>query len=134
MLSQSACLSLAYASLFEASHDPGALMGRAPLLVSGDPFFTVSYDLGFTTCYDIGEYQTLTRSANDHGAAGLFAAWGDNRNSWIGPVGSAEPVERATPAPNASAERSSVPTFPGSATRQSASVTGRVPRGRSSRR
>ena len=52
----------------------------------------------------------------------------------FGPVGSAQPSDSATPAPNASAARSSVPTFPGSATCQSASVTGRVPRGRSSRR
>src|SRR5207248_4108076 len=52
----------------------------------------------------------------------------------FGPVGSAQPSDNATPAPNASAARSSAPTLPGSATRQSANVTGRVPRVRSSRR
>ena len=38
------------------------------------------------------------------------------------PSGSAQPSESATAAPNASAARSSVPMFPGSETRQSASV------------
>ncbi len=37
-------------------------------------------------------------------------------------MASAQPAESAIPAPKASAERSSVPTFPGSATCQSASV------------
>jgi hypothetical protein len=50
------------------------------------------------------------------------------------PLGSAQPSDSATPAPNASAARSSVPTLPGSPTCQSASVTGRTPRGRSRRR
>src|SRR5581483_10390210 len=54
--------------------------------------------------------------------------------SALGPVRSAQPAESATPAPNPSAARSSVPTFPGSATCQRASVAGRTPRGRSSRR
>ena len=49
----------------------------------------------------------------------------------FGPAGSAQPSESAMPAPNASAARSSVPTLPGSPTRQSASVTALVPRGRS---
>ena len=51
------------------------------------------------------------------------------------PVGSAQPSESATEAPNASAVRISVPTFPGSATCQSASATGRCSHaGRSARR
>ena len=50
--------------------------------------------------------------------------------SAFGPVGSAQPAERRTKAgPSASAARRSVPTFPGSETRQSASPTGsQVPR------
>ena len=52
----------------------------------------------------------------------------------FGPVGSAQPSDSATPAPKASAARSSVPTLPGSPTCHSASVSGRMPRGRSSRR
>ena len=51
-----------------------------------------------------------------------------------GPSGSAHSGDSETAAPNASAVRTSVPTFPGSVTRQSASVTSRVPTGRSSRR
>ena len=55
--------------------------------------------------------------------------------SALGPVGSAQPSDSATAAPNASAVRISVPTLPGSARRQSASVTGRASAaGRSSRR
>ena len=50
-----------------------------------------------------------------------------------GPSGSAHSGESATPAPNASAVRSSVPTFPGSATCQSASTTSRAAVGRSAR-
>ena len=50
--------------------------------------------------------------------------------SAFGPVGSAQPSDSATAAPNASAVRISVPTFPGSATRQSASVAGRGSAGR----
>ena len=50
-----------------------------------------------------------------------------------GAVGSAQSAERATAAPNASAVRSNVPTFPGSATRQSARTTSRSPTGRSFR-
>src|SRR3954447_1232008 len=41
----------------------------------------------------------------------------------LGPNGSAQPSESITPAPNASAERSSVPTLPGSDTRHSARAT-----------
>ena len=55
--------------------------------------------------------------------------------SAFGDVGSAHWSDRHTAAPNASAVRISVPTFPGSASRQSASVAGRSAHpGRSSRR
>ena len=53
--------------------------------------------------------------------------------SALGPTGSAQPSESATAAPNASADRMSVPTFPGSATCQRPRTTSRAPVGRSSR-
>ena len=49
--------------------------------------------------------------------------------SAFGPVGSAQPRDSATDAPNASAARRIVPRFPGSATRQSESESGSTPRG-----
>ena len=54
--------------------------------------------------------------------------------SAFGPVGSAQPGESATEAPNASAARRIVPRLPGSPTRQSESDTGSTPRGSESRR
>ena len=55
--------------------------------------------------------------------------------SAFGEVGSAQPGDSATAAPNASAVRISVPTLPGSESRHSASVAGRsLQPGRSSRR
>jgi hypothetical protein len=57
------------------------------------PTSTTNFDRTITTCYDIGEYQTLVRQGAGNGNANgsLFAAWGDNRNTWIGPVGSPAP-------------------------------------------
>ena len=80
---------------------------------------------------------------------GLFAAEGEDlvdaaraagiepalARSAFGEVGSAQPSDSATAAPNASAVRISVPMFPGSRSRQRASVTARSSQvGRSSRR
>ena len=61
------------------------------------------------------------------GASGTRKIAPADARSAFGPVGSAQPAESATPAPNASAVRSSVPTLPGIATCQSASVSGRAP-------
>lgn len=48
-----------------------------------------NYDRTVTTCYDIGEYQALTRSRrHDDDDNGVFAAWGDNRQTWLSPLGS----------------------------------------------
>ena len=71
------------------------------------------------------------RGASSNGASGTRKIAPADARSAFGPVGSAQPAESATPAPNASAVRSSVPTLPGSPTCQSASVSGRAPRGRS---
>jgi len=48
---------------------------------------TTNYDRAIASCYDIGEYQTLaaSRGEDDEGA---FAAWGDNRRTWVSPPGS----------------------------------------------
>src|SRR4051794_41946915 len=71
------------------------------------------------------------RGASSNGASGTRKIAPAEARSAFGPVGSAQPAERATPAPNASAVLSSVPTFPGSPTCHSASVSGRAPRGKS---
>ena len=48
-----------------------------------------NYDRTVTTCYDIGEYQALTQSRrHDDDDNGVFAAWGDNRQTWLSPLGS----------------------------------------------
>ena len=63
-----------------------------PFPVPGDPFFTVSYDLGFTTCYDIGEYQSIgvsRRPGDDSGP--IVATWGDNSRIWKSPSDSTAP-------------------------------------------
>ena len=65
------------------------------------------------------------RHAEDRARRGAQRA----RPGRIGATGDSD-----TPAPNASAVRSSVPTFPGSETCQSASTTSRAPTGRSARR
>ena len=63
-----------------------------PFPVPGDPFFTVSYDLGFTTCYDIGEYQSIGVSRRPGDESGpIVAAWGDNRRIWKSPSDSTAP-------------------------------------------
>ncbi|HET7403092.1 MAG TPA: sialidase family protein [Usitatibacter sp.] len=56
---------------------------------------TTNFDRAVVSCYDIGEYHTLVRSKAPN--SDLFAAWGDNRNTWIGPVGSPAPGPHAQP-------------------------------------
>ena len=60
--------------------------------------------------------------ARSNGSSGTRQIEPAEARSAFGPVGSAQPCESATAAPNASAVRISVPTLPGSATCQSASV------------
>jgi hypothetical protein len=57
------------------------------------PTATTNYDRTIVTCYDIGEYQTLAQSRgredDDNGDnGGVIAAWGDNRRTWLSPLGS----------------------------------------------
>ena len=47
---------------------------------------TTNYDRVVQPCYDIGEYQTLAHSRGDDER--VFAAWGDNRRTWLSPAGS----------------------------------------------
>jgi hypothetical protein len=63
------------------------------------PTSTTNFDRLINTCYDIGEYQALVRpQAGPGNASGnLFAAWGDNRNTWVGPAGSPAPGPHAQP-------------------------------------
>jgi hypothetical protein len=53
------------------------------------PASTTNYDRTVVSCYDIGEYQTLAQSRR-HGDDdnGVIAAWGDNRRTWLSPLGS----------------------------------------------
>jgi len=63
-----------------------------PFPVPGNPFLTLSYDLGFTTCYDIGEYQSIGVSRRPGDNSGpIIAAWGDNRRTWTSPSDSTAP-------------------------------------------
>ena len=62
-----------------------------------NPFRTTNYDRTIATCYDIGEYMSVTVPATEGDADGPIAAWGDNRNSWTGPLGSAAPFKHAQP-------------------------------------
>ena len=53
------------------------------------PTATTNYDRTVTTCYDIGEYQTLAQSRRrGDDENGVIAAWGDNRRTWLSPLGS----------------------------------------------
>src|SRR4029077_13543902 len=63
------------------------------------PGSTTNFDRTIASCYDIGEYQSLVRPQAGPGNANgdLFAAWGDNRNTWIGPADSAAPGPHAQP-------------------------------------
>ena len=59
-----------------------------PFPVAGNPSFTTNYDRTVRACYDLGEYMSVT-SGND--GKSVVAAWGDNRNTWIGPPDSVFP-------------------------------------------
>jgi hypothetical protein len=52
------------------------------------PTSTTNYDRVVAPCYDIGEYQTLARSRREDDNDRVFAAWGDNRRTWLSPAGS----------------------------------------------
>lgn len=64
-----------------------------------NPFETTNYDRAIAHCYDIGEYMSLASNLRGDGGgqSGTVAAWGDNRNSWTGPPGSAAPYTHAQP-------------------------------------
>jgi|SRR6266850_1133686 len=50
---------------------------------------TTNYDRTVVACYDIGEYHTLAQSRRqDDDDESVIAAWGDNRRTWVSPVGS----------------------------------------------
>jgi len=66
-----------------------------PSNVVRTPAATTNFDRTVVSCYDIGEYQALARS-RDEGES-VSAAWGDNRNRWIAPPGSAAPGTHAQP-------------------------------------
>jgi len=71
------------------------------------PTATTNFDRAIVSCYDIGEYQSLVRPQAGPGNANgdLFAAWGDNRNTWTGPAGSSAPG----PHPQADVFTASIP-------------------------
>jgi hypothetical protein len=52
------------------------------------PTATTNYDRAIVSCYDIGEYQALAQSRRGDDEGGVIAAWGDNRRTWLSPVGS----------------------------------------------
>ena len=61
-----------------------------------NPFETTNYDRAIAHCYDIGEYMSVA-AGGDEDDGGPLAAWGDNRNTWTGPPGSAAPYSHAQP-------------------------------------
>ena len=61
-----------------------------------NPFRTTNYDRIIASCYNIGEYMSIAAGGSDDGE-GPMAAWGDNRNAWTGPPGSAAPFTHAQP-------------------------------------
>jgi hypothetical protein len=63
-----------------------------PFPLASNPKFTTNYDRSIRACYDIGEYMSIAPSKDGESA---FAAWGDNRNSWVGPPDSAQPGTHA---------------------------------------
>ena len=65
-----------------------------PHPVAGNPFETTNFDRTVAHCYDIGEYMSV---ADPRGDKQPIAAWGDNRNTWTGPAGSAAPYTHAQP-------------------------------------
>ena len=77
-----------------------------------------------------GTSATLVPGASSNASSGTRKMAPADARKAFEPSGSAQPSESAIAAPNASAARSSVPTLPGSETRQSASVVSRDSRGR----
>jgi hypothetical protein len=85
--------------------EAGRLVPKGQVALSSTPFeltpsnivrtptSTTNFDRTIVSCYDIGEYQSLVRPQAGPGNANgdLFAAWGDNRNTWTGPADSAAP-------------------------------------------
>ena len=63
-----------------------------PTTTPSNPARTTNYDRIIATCYDIGEYMSLAATPGQP-----IAAWGDNRNTWTGPAGSAAPFTHAQP-------------------------------------
>ena len=64
-----------------------AAFDLTPSNIKRTPTANTNYDRTVTTCYDIGEYQTLAQSRGREDD-GVFAAWGDNRQTWLSPLGS----------------------------------------------
>ena len=68
----------------------------APTNITLSPTHTTNYDRAFNACYGIGEYMSVTGDQRgDSSTDGVVAAWGDNRNKWTGPIGSAAPYTHA---------------------------------------
>src|SRR5262249_9123681 len=65
-----------------------------PLPTPTNPFQTTNYDRIIAQCYDIGEYMSVAATEDPSEAV---AAWGDNRNPWTGPTGSAAPFTHTQP-------------------------------------
>jgi hypothetical protein len=62
------------------------------------PTTTTNFDRTVVACYDIGEYMSVAaRVRGESSTDGVVAAWGDNRNTWTGPPGSAAPYTHAQP-------------------------------------
>lgn len=68
---------------------------NVPLSLS--PLNTTNYDRVVAHCYDIGEYMSVQSGAFFDSDNRVSAAWGDNRQRWTGPSGSAAPFEHAQP-------------------------------------
>ena len=68
---------------------------NVPRLLS--PFTTTNYDRAVVTCYDIGEYMSVQSAPFFSDDGQPAAAWGDNRQRWVPPPGSAAPFEHAQP-------------------------------------
>jgi hypothetical protein len=67
-----------------------------PIPTPTNPFRTTNYDRTIATCYDIGEYMSVATVRNETEGE-TVATWGDNRNAWTGPPGSAAPFTHAQP-------------------------------------
>jgi hypothetical protein len=65
-----------------------------PFPSATNAFRTTNFDRAVATCYDIGEYMSIGVADDPNDP---IAAWGDNRNLWIGPPGSPAPGPHAQP-------------------------------------